>query len=617
MLGVALCAVFWRPALNGGISTSPSKRSVVLSDWRSFLMQSHFSSRQRRRTHHHFNRTDASVAREFEALEVRQLLAADMVLQWNDVLLDAIRTDKTAPPIAARAMAIVQTAVFDAVNSIERQYAPYLTLIDVHPRASQEAAVASAAYECLVALFPAQASRFTSLRTASLQLIADGRSETDGINVGKSAAAAILADRLEDGIDTVVTYTPGTAPGDWQPTPPALASPLLPQWRDVEPWTMSDTNEYRPKAPPALTSKQYAQDFNEVKRLGSANSSARTADQTAIAAFWANGPGTSTPPGHWNIIAQTVAESRQNSLAQNARLFALLNLALADAAIVCWDAKYEYDMWRPVTAIRQASADGNPSTVADAAWSPYLVTPPFPTYTSGHSTFSGAGAGVLTAFFGTDRIRFVVPSETSGISARTFQSFTHAANESGMSRIYGGIHFGFDNEVGLQSGLRLGRTVAQKFLKQVPGSATARLVQNELFVNGTTRADVIRIASIGSQIRVTVNGRSLARFDANHLSLIVVNGGAGNDHITLSGVNVDSELYGGAGNDILRGGNGNDRLFGDSGRDNLFGGPGNDRMDGGAGTDILRGNKGDDQLLGLRGIDRLFGGLGTDELWLS
>ena len=564
-----------------------------------------------------FDSCPRPIAAQFESLETRQLLAADMVLQWNDVLLDAIRIDKTAPPTAARAMAIVQTAVFDAVNSIDRQYAPYLSMINVHPRASQEAAVVSAAYECLVTLFPAGKSKFDSFRTASLQTIANGRSETDGINVGKSAAAAILAARLHDGAYAIVEYTPGTAPGDWQPTPPAFVSPLLPQWPDVDPWTMSDAAKFRPQAPPSMGSTEYARDLNEVKRIGSTNSLLRTADQTAIARFWANGSGSSTPPGHWNIVAQTVAESQQNSLAQNARLFALLNLAMADAAILCWDAKYEFDLWRPVTAIHQADTDGNASTVADAAWSPLLVTPPFPTYTSGHSTFSGAGAEVLKAFFGTDRIRFEVPSETPGIANRTFTSFSQAANESGMSRIYAGIHFRFDNEAGLESGGRLGLAVAQNFLKPVSGTATAQVVQNELFVNGTSRSDVIRIVTAGTQIRVTINGKTLGRFDAKQLSLIVVDGGAGNDQIILTTVSVDSDIYGGSGNDILRGGAGKDRMFGEGGRDKLFGGRGNDRLDGGTDADILRGNKGDDQLIGLQGIDRLFGGLGRDELWLT
>ena len=525
-----------------------------------------------------------------ECLEERQLLTADMVLQWNDVLLDAVRVDKTAPPKASRAMAIVHTAIFDTVNSIDREYTPYLTMVDVHPRASKEAAVASAAYETLVALFPAQKETFDAKRVSSLAEITDGRAETDGINAGKSVASAILARRATDGSSTVVSYTPGTDPGNWQPTPPALANPSLPQWPDVQPWAMTVGTQFRPSAPPALNSSKYAADFNQVKEIGSATSTTRTADQTAIAQFWANGPGTSTPPGHWNVIAQTVAETKHNSLEENARLFAMLNLALADAAIVSWDAKYEFDLWRPVTAIRQADTDSNAKTAADASWTPLLVTPPFPTYTSGHSTFSGAGAAILRAFFGTDRVSFDLPSETSGVANRSFTSFSQAAAESGISRIYAGIHFGFDNTAGLESGKRLGNFVAANFLKKDAGTSTAKLINGELFVNGTSRSDNIRIQQQSGVLNVTANGKKLGSFSTSQVTTIIVDAADGNDIVMLVDVTTSSTLYGGRGSDLLIGGNGNDRIFGEEGRDLIVGRRGNDYLDGGVGRNLLFGN---------------------------
>jgi hypothetical protein len=549
-----------------------------------------------------------------ECLEQRQLLAADMVLQWNDVLLDAVRVDKTAPPKASRAMAIVHTAVFDAVNSIDRSYTPYMTSVNVHPRASKEAAVISAAYETLVTLFPAQRATFAAKRVSSLATIADGREENDGVKAGKSVAAAILARRATDGSTMTVTYTAGTDPGDWQPTPPAFASPLLPQWPDVQPWTMTSGTQFRPGAPPVLNSPQYAADFNGVKAIGSATGTTRTADQTAIAHFWANGPGTSTPPGHWNVIAQTVAESKHISLEENARLFAMLNLALADAAIVSWDAKYEFDMWRPVTAIQQADTDGNARTTADSLWTPLLVTPPFSTYTSGHSTFSGAGAAVLKAFFGTDRVSFSVPSETSGVANRSFNSFTHAAAESGMSRVYAGIHFDFDNTAGLESGKRLGNFVATSFLKRDSGRASAKLIHGELIVNGTLRSDNIRIQERAGVLTVTASGKKLGSFSMESVRTIIVDASAGNDIVRLVGHTPSSEIYGGSGSDVLIGGNGDDRIFGESGRDVLRGRRGNDFLDGGPGRNKLFGNKGNDTLTGIRQLDRLFGGAGHDEL---
>jgi len=231
---------------------------------------------------------------------------------------------------------------------------------------------------------------------------------------------------------------------------------------------MTSGDQFRQHNPPPLTSAAYAKDFNEVKSLGAANSNARTPDQTEIAKFWSDGAGTVTPPGHWNTIAQTVAQTKHTNLTENARLFALLDLSLADAGIAAWDMKRAFDFWRPITAIRNADKDGNAATAAAPAWEPLLTTPSFPSFVSGHSTFSGAGAAVLAEFFGTDDIAFSSTSDGLPNVTRYYDSFSEAALEAGISRIYGGIHFELDDGSGLYAGDEIGRNVFVNFLSPVP-----------------------------------------------------------------------------------------------------------------------------------------------------
>lgn len=248
---------------------------------------------------------------------------------------------------------------------------------------------------------------------------------------------------------------------------------LFPQWGLVVPFALRSGDQFRPPAPPPLTSSQYATEWKEVKALGSKDSAIRTPDQTRTAQFWGYGPGTATPPGHWNQVARAVLQSNActaNCTESNARMFALLNIALADAAIISWDAKYVYDYWRPITAIREADTDGNPDTELDPAWSPYLETPPFPEYTSGHSTFSGAAATVLTYTFGSDRIPFSVGSDDIPGYTLSYDSFSQAALESGKSRIYGGIHFSAANVHGLSTGSAVGSYVAWNLMTPLEGS---------------------------------------------------------------------------------------------------------------------------------------------------
>ena len=205
--------------------------------------------------------------------------------------------------------------------------------------------------------------------------------------------------------------------------------------------------------------------YNEVKTFGVAVGSVRTVEQSQIALFWADGAGTETPPGHWNHIAQDVGAAMGNTIEQNARLFALLNIAMADAAICAWDAKYTYDFWRPVTAIRAGDTDGNPATAPDPTWSSFVVTPPFPDYLSGHSTFSAAAATVLAMFYGTDNISFTTGSDFLPGVFRSFSSFSAAADEAAISRVYGGIHFRFASDDGLASGADIGAWTSAHFLQ--------------------------------------------------------------------------------------------------------------------------------------------------------
>jgi membrane-associated phospholipid phosphatase len=285
--------------------------------------------------------------------------------------------------------------------------------------------------------------------------------------VGSAVAQQILAWRSTDGSAAVVPYTPGTNPGDWQPTPPAFLPALGPQWPQVTPFAMTGGSQFRPPPPPALGSAEYATAFNEVKGLGAANSATRTAEQTQIAFFWRDAAGTSYAFGHWNLIAQGVSTEQGLGLADEAHLFALLNIATADAIISCWDAKYTYNFWRPVTAIRFAGDSAlNPATESDPSWTPLIVTPNFPSYTSAHSTVSGAAAAVLTSLFGPGH-HFTVGSEGLPGVTRSFGSFDAAAAEAGQSRIYGGIHFQFDSQYGLASGHALGAFVSENFLLPV------------------------------------------------------------------------------------------------------------------------------------------------------
>ncbi|MBL8896138.1 MAG: vanadium-dependent haloperoxidase [Planctomycetes bacterium] len=394
--------------------------------------------------------------------------SADVVTDWNGAALQAIRAGNTPPPAASRNLAILHCSVYDAVNGIERLHAPYLVNQRGPRRASREAAASSAARDVLAALYPAQLASFDALNGTILGGIPAGSAKDEGVAWGQEVAAAMLAARANDGSSPQPAYPGSTDPGKWRPTVSfggVVRPALLPGWGNVAPFGVRSGSQFRPPAPPRLRSFNYVLDWLEVEALGEANSSARTADQTEIARFWGYGPGTATPPGHWNQIALNVSDDQGLSLSENARLFALINIAMADAAIVSWDCKYVYGLWRPITAVQLADTDGNPFTAADPNWTPLLATPPFPEYTSGHSTFSAAAAGVLRRFFGTDRIAFRVGSDDLPGVERSYDSFSHAAFESGKSRIYGGIHFQSANFWGLHTGRLVSLYVMNRLLR--------------------------------------------------------------------------------------------------------------------------------------------------------
>ena len=381
---------------------------------------------------------------------------ADVVTEWNNAALDAIRTGNTAPPIASRGLAILHAAIYDAVNGITRTHEQYLVPSAVPASASRPAAASAAAHQALVNLFPARASSFDALHAAILATIPNHPQKTAGIVWGEFVASQILAARVNDGSNAIVQPPSGSGPGVWIPTPPAFLPYLLPQWGFVVPFALSSSSQFRPPGPPSLDSQQYATDYEEVKELGAAVGSTRTEDQTEIALFWADGAGTETPPGHWNSIAQIIAAARGTTLEENARLFGLLNIAMADAAICAWDAKYTFNFWRPVTAI--AFAD------PQLHWMSFIVTPPFPDYTSGHSTFSAAAATVLPLFFGTEDLPFTTGSDFLPGVFRSFSTCQNAADEAALSRIYGGIHFRSASADGLQAGSSIGEWTVTHYL---------------------------------------------------------------------------------------------------------------------------------------------------------
>jgi len=377
------------------------------------------------------------------------------VIQWNRTLLVIVRTPGAQPATVhpTRSFAIMHAAIYDAVNAIDGTHKPYLVRLSVSHFASQEAAAAAAAHEVLVKLYPSfQVTLDTQFQQALAQLPNGGKA--DGVSIGNTVADQILGLRANDGSNAQpIPYVFGNSPGDYQSTPPNFPKqPQFTHWSRVTPFALETADQFRPGGPPKLTSDRYADAFDQVKSLGIAGGTTATADQALTGRFW-NG----AIQNYWNEIAQTAALAHDLTTAANARLFALLNFSFADGVIAFYDAKYTYNFWRPVTAIRAAAADGNPDTDADPNWLPEVGnTTPDPSYPGAHAVISAAGAEVLISFFHKDHFEFDVTSEVLPGVVRSFTSFPAAAEEATLSRIFAGVHFLFD----LTTGQRLGSDVA-------------------------------------------------------------------------------------------------------------------------------------------------------------
>jgi hypothetical protein len=393
------------------------------------------------------------------------LADADVVLDWNIVTLKTTAAAPFNPPLESRNVAIVHAAMFDAVNSIVRDFQPYAVRFRAPGGASPDAAAVAAAHFALVQLYPDQRTALDAAYAGSLGLIPDGRRKADGIAVGEAVALRILTQRASDGAAAAITaqYTPGNGPGSWIPTPPAFLSALDPGWGSVRPFLMEEGSQFRPGPPPALNSRRYTRDFDEIEEIGSSTSATRTQEETDLARFWI-----ATGPQNWNPAARQVAIARDLTLSENARAFALLSLAGADAFIASWDAKFAYNQWRPVTAIRAADSDDNPDTREDPSWTPLLVTPPFPDYIAGHTTYGGAAEKVLEHVFGKHpRIAITLTSPTAPGVIETFTTFREIADSVVDARVLGGIHWRTSSVRGREVGEEIGRYAAHHFLKPI------------------------------------------------------------------------------------------------------------------------------------------------------
>ena len=437
----------------------------------------------------------------------RQHVGVDSIRHWNEIAINASGLDHTpvaigetrvfgeqyGPLRSSRAMAIVHIAIFDAVIAINGGYRSYTGIPPAHTDTSISAAIAQAAHDTLSALFPSQAPTFDIVLAGDLQLISNGRAKNHGINLGRRAAAAILALRENDGSDHAeprvgVDFITGDEPGQWRQDPISLIPLALgARWAEVKPFIMKSANQFRVPPPPALDSSEYAAAFDEVKQLGGdgiVTPTVRTEEQTEIGIYWAydGTPSLCAPPRLYNQIAVQIADQMGSDTVEISRLLALVNMAMADAGIAIWESKYYYDFWRPVTGIREADAgtgptgqgDGNPATIGDPEFSPLGApasnlngpnfTPPFPAYPSGHAGFGGALFQTLRSFYRKDRIAFTfVSDEFNGLTRdsngnvrplipRNFKSLSAAEEENGQSRIYLGIHWTFDKSEGISQG---------------------------------------------------------------------------------------------------------------------------------------------------------------------
>jgi hypothetical protein len=391
---------------------------------------------------------------------------ADVVTDWNAHAAAALgATAGQTPPVSVLHLAMVHGAMYDAVNAIDRRYQPYLHAPRARRSYSRNAAAATAAYRVLSALLPAQQPALDGLYATSLASVPQGRAREGGITVGAATAARMLAARENDGRFGSFRFPVGTAPGEWQPTPPAMINDPNAWVGKVKPFLVPRSVPTRLRAPHALTSAQYAAEFNEVKAVGSLNSTVRTADQTDAARFWAGGF------APWIVASRQLSVERGLGVADNARLFAMLYLTAADAGIRCWDQKARWRFWRPITAIRGAETDGNPATEPDPNWTSLIPAPPYPDHPSGLLCFNGSFAHTLRDFFGTNRIAFSVTSANSG-TTRSFANLSQATREAINARVWSGIHFRNADTQGARIGKQVARYCAKHFFHRLPRGAS-------------------------------------------------------------------------------------------------------------------------------------------------
>lgn len=389
-------------------------------------------------------------------LALSSIAMADVITDWNEKAVAAGYAARIAPDLHSRNMAIVHVAMFEAVNSIEPRYTPYRTRLQAEPGSSRDAAAAAAAHYALVRLFPDQTKDFDQALQASLASEADGPAKANGIRLGEQAAAAMLTERSKDGADSPITYRPFTVAGKYVPT----VFPASSTWGAVRPFGLKTCDQFQPPAPYALASAQWAKDFNEVKTMGAKTGSARTAEQTDIARFWAL-----VGPATYNPVARQISAAKGLDVLDNARLFALFAIATADAGIAIFDAKYAYNFWRPVTAIRNADMDDNDSTTRDAAWESFIPTPMHPEYPCAHCIFQGSAASVLQTLFGDSTSKFTLTSTTAPGVTRSFDRLSDYVAEVINARIYDGVHYRASGEVGAAMGRKIGEYTVQNYFK--------------------------------------------------------------------------------------------------------------------------------------------------------
>ncbi len=383
------------------------------------------------------------------------------ITKWNGLLLQQFIATKLNPPMASRQLAMLHTAQFEAANTVGSIYQAYLvdSGITAGAYANAQAASAQAARDILTFFYAVNQSSWDAALAASLSSYS-GDTLTDSVALGQAAAAAIIANRTGDGSATASTGYTAPDPledGDWRPTPAAFAAYLLPNWRLVKTFGVTDpASRAASVEPPALDSLTYANELAEVKEIGGTTSTTRTSTQSLIARVWAAGGGTVTPPGQWFQILTQVSAARGLTFIEEARIFALTGIAVADAGIVCWATKYNSQRWRPITAIQLG---GEPS------WTSYIGTPPFPAHTSGHSMFSAAAAEVIRRV--TSKNKQAAFTVTVAGESRTHTYLTTAADEAAASRVYGGIHYESDSADGLELGKSIGKKVAKKILRKI------------------------------------------------------------------------------------------------------------------------------------------------------